>query len=596
MPYALKPASMSRPPNAPPPSPAQPPSADEWAPTQRVTPAERFAPTERVVALDRYTPTERLMPPENFPATERYVPAEPWAPTQRAEPGASRLSAPKPADTPRYEPTQRYEATQRYEPTQRFQSNLPAMAAAAPAAGNALPLGSQLAEFEVVRVLGEGGFGVVYLAHDHTLRREVAIKEYMPAALATRKDGLQLQFASERNRAVFGAGLISFINEARLLAKFDHPSLVKVYRFWQANGTAYMVMPFYEGATLKDTLLKLGGPPDERWLLAFLGALTEALGVIHADHFLHRDIAPDNILLLSGSGRPLLLDFGAARQVIGDATQALTAILKPGFAPVEQYAEAPAMRQGPWTDVYALCAVVYTAITGRKPPVSVGRTVRDNYVPLVRSAAGQYSERFLAAIDAGLLIQPTERTQSVAALRQALGLDVPGATFSAPVVSQRPRAAAPAGPTPMPEVPRERPSAPPSADQRPVAAQDLPRVSSAPPAQAGAALPRPHHPYAPVAARPDIPTVRPAARAPVAPAAAPKATERNHAVRWLLGWLVVAGLAAAAAGTFMWSVYVRPVPGSPARDATVGNPGPAGSLAVPPAAPPPAGASAASPG
>ena len=591
MPHALKPASMSRPPNAPPPGPKQPPSADDWAPTQRVTATERFAPTERVASLDRYTPTERLMPPETFPATERFVRAEPWAPTQRVEPGASKPAAP--AATPGYEPTQRYEPSQRYEPTQRFQPETPAAVAAAPAAGNALPLGTQLAEFEVVRVLGEGGFGVVYLAHDHSLRREVAIKEYMPAALATRKDGQQVQFASERNRAVFGAGLISFINEARLLAKFDHPSLVKVYRFWQANGTAYMVMPFYEGATLKDTLLKLGGPPDERWLLAFLGALTEALGVIHADHFLHRDIAPDNILLLSGSGRPLLLDFGAARQVIGDATQALTAILKPGFAPVEQYAEAPGMRQGPWTDIYALCAVVYTAITGRKPPVSVGRTVRDNYVPLVRSAAGQYSERFLAAIDAGLLIQPTERPQSVADLRQALGLDAPGAAFNAPMVSQRPPMAAPAGPTPMPEVPRERPMAPAAAQQRAEAAQDLPRAAA--PAPVRGALPRPHDPYAPATARPDIPSVRPAARAPQAPAAVPRATERNYALRWLLGWLAVAGLAAAVAGAFMWSVYVRPVPSATSSTAPVANPAPGGTLAVPPA-PSPTGASAASPG
>ena len=291
--------------------------------------------------------------------------------------------------------------------------------------GNALPIGTRLAEFELLRVLGEGGFGIVYLAQDHSLRRRVAIKEYMPAALASRAAGQPIQLVAGRNRAVFNAGLVSFINEARLLAQFDHPSLVKVHRFWQDHGTAYMVMPFYEGATLKLTLEQLPGPPDERWLLALLAALTEALAVVHAEHCLHRDIAPDNILLLAGSGRPLLLDFGAARQVIGDATQALTAILKPGYAPVEQYAEAGSLRQGPWTDVYALCAVVHAALVGKKPPVSVGRTVKDSYVPLTRRAAGRYSVRFLQAIDDGLRVRPDERTASVADLRRALGLDGP---------------------------------------------------------------------------------------------------------------------------------------------------------------------------
>jgi serine/threonine protein kinase len=120
-----------------------------------------------------------------------------------------------------------------------------------------------------------------------------------------------------------------------------------------------MVMPFYEGITLKDELKAMGAPPDEEWLRELLEPLTEALAVIHTEQCFHRDIAPDNVILLKGSQRPLLLDFGAARRVIGDMTQALTVILKPGYAPVEQYAEVPGMKQGPWTDVYALAAVVY---------------------------------------------------------------------------------------------------------------------------------------------------------------------------------------------------------------------------------------------
>ena len=309
--------------------------------------------------------------------------------------------------------------------------------AAAPARANAtihnaLPVGLSLGEFEITGLLGEGGFGIVYLAQDHSLQRSVALKEYMPSALAARTGSTQVSVKSERHRETFEAGLKSFVNEARLLAQFDHPSLVKVYRFWEANGTAYMVMPFYEGVTLKDKMREFGGPPDEAWLIALLAPLTEALAVIHAEHCYHRDIAPDNVILLAGSGRPLLLDFGAARRVIGDMTQALTVILKPGYAPVEQYAEVPGMKQGPWTDVYALAASVYWVIMGRTPPPSVARLLSDSYVPLAESAAGRYSQRLLEAIDHALRVRPEERTQTIEALRADLGLAaVPGATASA---------------------------------------------------------------------------------------------------------------------------------------------------------------------
>ncbi|HSI57971.1 MAG TPA: serine/threonine-protein kinase [Ideonella sp.] len=288
--------------------------------------------------------------------------------------------------------------------------------------GNALTMGTWLGEFELTSVLGEGGFGIVYLAQDHSLERRVALKEYMPSALASRKGQTDVQVKSERHRDTFEAGRKSFVNEAKLLAQFDHPSLVKVYRFWEANGTAYMVMPFYEGITLKDKLRQLAGPPDEAWLMALLAPLTEALAVIHAENCFHRDIAPDNVILLAGSGKPMLLDFGAARRVIGDMTQALTVILKPGYAPVEQYAEAPSMKQGPWTDVYALAASVYFAIVGKTPPPSVSRLMGDSYVPMVEAGSRRYSERFLQAIDNALKVRPEERTQSIAALRAELGL------------------------------------------------------------------------------------------------------------------------------------------------------------------------------
>ena len=303
----------------------------------------------------------------------------------------------------------------------------PAQRGAAASSGSgqdvlSLRIGARVAEFEITGRIGDGGFSIVYLAMDHSLERTVALKEYMPMSLATRVGATQVEPRSERYRDTFDAGLKSFVNEAKLLAQFDHPSLVKVYRFWEANGTAYMVMPFYQGITVKDAIRAMPGPPDEAWLMALLAPLTQALVVIHAEHCYHRDIAPDNVILLADSGKPLLLDFGAARRVIGDMTQALTVILKAGYAPVEQYAEIPGMKQGPWTDVYALAAVVYWAITGATPPSSVGRLMSDSFVPLAEGAAGRYSAGFLAAIDRALAVRPEQRTQTIETLRLELGL------------------------------------------------------------------------------------------------------------------------------------------------------------------------------
>lgn len=294
--------------------------------------------------------------------------------------------------------------------------------------GGALPFGHVLQEYVIEGLVGEGGFGIVYLARDTRLGRNVALKEYMPANLATRGSNHTVSVRSERHRETFDLGLRSFVNEAQLLASFDHASLVKVYRFWEENGTAYMVMPFYQGPTLKKWLGQLGKPPDERWLLALLSPMIDALEQLHHDHCYHRDIAPDNILLLPVQGtlagpealtvRPLLLDFGAARRVIGDMTHALTVILKPGYAPIEQYADSAAMKQGPWTDVYALCAVLYACVTGRAPVPSVSRIIKDDMVPAAEAGMGRYSPMFLEAIDAGLAVRPDTRPQSMVALRE----------------------------------------------------------------------------------------------------------------------------------------------------------------------------------
>jgi serine/threonine protein kinase len=286
--------------------------------------------------------------------------------------------------------------------------------------GNALPAGTQLHEFTIERVIGEGGFGIVYLAVDVHLRRTVAVKEYLPASLSRRANDKSVELISERTRETYDLGLRSFINEAQLLASFDHPGLVKVFRFWEQNGTAYMVMPFLQGTTLKEHLAHLPQPADEGWLKELLVPLLDALEVLHADGCLHRDIAPDNILLSAKTLRPTLLDLGAARRVIGDATQALTVILKNGYAPVEQYAEDSSLTQGTWTDVYALCAVLYFSITGRKPQASVARILRDELVPLSVAAKGRYASTFLAAIDRGLAVRPEARTRDIASLRSDL--------------------------------------------------------------------------------------------------------------------------------------------------------------------------------
>jgi Protein kinase domain len=285
---------------------------------------------------------------------------------------------------------------------------------------NALPNGLRLGELEIRAVLGVGGFGIVYRAFDHALEREVAIKEYMPAAMAARSAAtLHVSVLSQGHADTFALGLKSFINEARLLARFDEPSLVKVHRFWEGNGTAYMVMPLYRGRTLKVLRASLSEAPSEAWLRGIALPLLGALEVLHAEGVYHRDIAPDNILV-GEDGRPVLLDFGAARRVIGDQSQALTAILKPSYAPIEQYAEATGLRQGPWTDLYALGATLHAAITGSAPRPATARALGTDRDALADTARRGLSVEFLRTIDWMMAPRPEHRPQSVAEVREAL--------------------------------------------------------------------------------------------------------------------------------------------------------------------------------
>jgi hypothetical protein len=285
--------------------------------------------------------------------------------------------------------------------------------------------GTRLGELEVVRKIAVGGFGIVYLARDHSLDRDVAVKEFMPAQLAARGDGDWVSARSTASAETFALGLQSFIAEAKLLARFSHPAMVKVYRFWEANGTGYMAMPYLRGPTLGDVRRSMSQPPTEAWLRTVLQPLLDALAMLHEQGYYHRDISPENVLL-AGAGLPVLLDFGAARRLIGEQTKSITAILKPRYAPIEQYAETLQMRQGPWTDLYALAAVMVFLLDGVPPPASTARSVHDEMVPLSTRQIPGLSASFLRALDWALAVRPQDRPQNVAAWREALdGLPEP---------------------------------------------------------------------------------------------------------------------------------------------------------------------------
>lgn len=296
---------------------------------------------------------------------------------------------------------------------------------------DALPNGTRLAEFEITSLIGVGGFGMVYRAFDSSLNRPVAIKEFMPSSLVARTAGQTVAMRSSADQANFESGLRSFLSEARLLAQFDHPSLVKVFRFWEANGTAYMVMPLYQGMTLKQARTQMRCPPPEEWLRKVVSGMLGALSVLHDSRTMHRDISPDNIFL-QDIGPPVLLDLGAARRALGDTTQKYTAILKVNYAPIEQYADAEDMRQGPWTDLYSLGAVVYDCLCNKPPAPATFRIIKDRMVPLqdvARVVATEfgihYSQPFIDGFSQALQIRPELRPKSTTALAQLLGLDAP---------------------------------------------------------------------------------------------------------------------------------------------------------------------------
>jgi serine/threonine protein kinase len=281
----------------------------------------------------------------------------------------------------------------------------------------ALPAGARLRGYEILAVLGHGGFGVTYQARDATLGRDVAIKEYLPTAVAIREDGTTVLPRSTALADEFRWGRDRFLQEARTLAKLDGaPAIVRVFDFLEANGTAYMVMALLDGEPLEQRL-KRDGCLSQSAIERLLDPLLDGLAAVHAAGFLHRDIKPDNIML-DAKSNPTLIDFGAARAPMAGGTAAMTAIFTPGYAAAEQFTSA---KQGPWTDIYGLCATLYHAIVGRPPPSAFDRMVTDTYEPLAKLRPAGFSPAFLAAIDAGLKLRAADRPQSIAEWRALLG-------------------------------------------------------------------------------------------------------------------------------------------------------------------------------
>lgn len=266
--------------------------------------------------------------------------------------------------------------------------------------------------------IGFGGFGITYKAWDNVLETVVAVKEYYPTGLVQRVPGKpQVIIYTGESKEEYMQGLERFLDEAKNMAKFvDNPNIVHVDAFFEENNTAYLVMEYLPGMTLKSYLKSKGGRIGCEEVIPIADAVITALKEIHAGGIIHRDISPDNIMLCN-DGRIKLLDFGAARFSDADQERTRSIILKPGFAPPEQYQAKS--KQGPWTDIYALCATVYRAITGVLPDESVNRVIEDT----VQSPIQIYSdipERISNTVMKGMSIYPEIRFSNVDELKKAL--------------------------------------------------------------------------------------------------------------------------------------------------------------------------------
>ena len=269
-----------------------------------------------------------------------------------------------------------------------------------PARALALEPGTLLHEYRIDQVLGQGGFGITYLATDTHLHAQVAIKEYLPESIAFRASDRSVAPNASQHRERYAQGLVNFLTEARTLATFRHPNIVRVARFFEAHRTAYMVLEYERGSSLRSwwtARMAQGFEPGraEQLLCEALLPLLDGLAVVHAAGYLHRDIKPDNIQVRDDDGRLVLLDFGSAGQAVALADDDAV-VVTPGYAPLEQYGIG---EQGPWTDVYALGATLYWAVTGTKPLDAEARARGVPLKPAAQAGAGRFGAAFLDAID-----------------------------------------------------------------------------------------------------------------------------------------------------------------------------------------------------
>ncbi len=291
-----------------------------------------------------------------------------------------------------------------------------------------LPVGTRIDQYEIIGLLGRGGFGITYLVRDDALQKEFALKEFFPEDLV-RRDGASIRFANKTNSENdYRWGLRKFFDEARLLAQFSHPNIVSVRRVFETNGTAYMLLDFIKGATLEKWLQGLDSPPTQEELDLIAGPLLNALELVHANRSWHLDVSPENIMIRSADGQPILLDFGASRFEIKQHSQLVSALVfKSGYSAPEQYT-SNADRYGPWTDIYATGATFYRAICGNRPTEATSRQMSDDLKSASEVAKGRYRPGFLKAIDASLKLQPQSRPQSIAEWRLMLLGGTPAAS------------------------------------------------------------------------------------------------------------------------------------------------------------------------
>ena len=282
----------------------------------------------------------------------------------------------------------------------------------------ALAQGMRVNDFEFLEVLGHGGFGITYKGWNTVLQKTVAIKEYMPMDTAIREADWSVHPITDKKEKDFKWGLDRFLDEARVLAQFKHPSIVQVQQFFEAHGTAYIVMEYLDGQTLS-AVYGDRKVLNEQQLLVLLEPILDALEQVHGANFLHRDIKPSNVMFRQ-ENIPVLIDFGAARAALAIRSQAVTAIVTPGFSPIEQYSTSAGLEQGPWTDIYAVGALLYRGMTGIVPSDATSRIMDDQMVPIAEAVEGRYSESLVGAVDWALQLRASDRPQSIGDWRGAL--------------------------------------------------------------------------------------------------------------------------------------------------------------------------------